>query len=113
MDVQAVPKRTPDPEAYLFEKSRVWVLVTEAGSLETAAEWTDDTIAFICVEAIRERPAVTIWERRARRVVFVRRESVKRLGLNEGPIVGSQRYCLRDLAADEELDAAGSPITVP
>lgn len=113
IDVALVPKRMPDPEAYLYEKGRRWVLVIEAAALDGGAGWTDDTVAFICVEAIRERPSVTSWQRRARRVFFVRRADVLRLGLAQGEIVGSSRYRLRDLAANPELDAAGRLCTVP
>lgn len=113
LDIEMIPKRMPDPEAHLFEKGRRWVLVVTPDALTRVEAWNDDTIAFVCVEAIRERPAATAWERRARRVFFVRRADVAELGLIEGPIVGSARYRLRDLAANPELDAAGHLCSVP
>lgn len=103
----------PDPEAHLFKSMREWVLVTQGASLANGAHWTDETIAFVCVEAIRERPHITVWERHARQVFFVRRADVAELGLVEGPIIGSDRYRLRDLAANPEIDAAGYLVTVP
>ena len=110
IDVTEVLKRTPDPEAHLFEKERRWVLVVSADALMHVDDWNDDTVAFICVEAIRERSSATAWERRARGVFFVRRDDIARLGLVEGPITGSHRYRLRDLAADPELSPDGSVV---
>lgn len=110
IDVVAFPTRMPDPEAHLYAKNRRWVLVVDSRALDDGADWSDDTVAFVCVEAIRERPTCTAWERRARRVFFVRREDVAKSGLVGGVIEGSARYKLRDIAASPELSADGRAI---
>jgi hypothetical protein len=110
IDVVQVRARVRDPEADLYQSSRSWVLVMNGESLQDGQNWNDDTIAFVCVEAIREKPYITAWERRARRVFFVRRDRVKDAGFQEGPVLGSDRYRLRDISADPEIAADGHEV---
>ena len=110
VDVELVRARARDPEAELYQPSRSWVLVMSGEVLQDCQSWNDDTIAFVCVEAIREMPHITTWERRARRVFFVRRDRVKVDGFQEGPVLGSARYRLRDIAADPEIAADGREV---
>lgn len=110
IDVVQVRARARDPEADLYQPSRSWVLVINSEALQGGEHWNDDTIAFVCVEAIREKPCVTAWERRARRVFFVHRDRVKAAGFQEGPVLGSARYRLRDIAADPEIAADGHEV---
>ena len=128
IDVVAVPKRCHDPEARLFEQGRPWILVTSGAGLENRALWgappdprpawqwstyygtppSLEPVAFVCVEAIRERLSAVWWERQSCRTFFVQRTTVLDAGFVEGPIVGSARYRLRDIAAAFELASDGS-----
>jgi hypothetical protein len=71
IDVVQARARARDPEADLYQPSRSWVLVMNGEMLQggPALGMTIQSL-FVCVEAIREKPCATAWERRARRVFF-------------------------------------------
>ncbi len=73
--VETVP--VTDPEASLYTRYNTWFLVKEAEALtKCPGEWDLQTVAVICVEAVRERPAETAWRRKAGRVLYVSRTQV-------------------------------------
>ncbi|HVM90707.1 MAG TPA: hypothetical protein VMU11_02320 [Verrucomicrobiae bacterium] len=117
MDVEAVPKRTPDPEARLFAPGVRWFVVSSTKALEDMNRWKDipaqacdRRVAFVAIEALRERLHLVDWETSAMRIFFLFRAHFDEGGFPDGEVTGSARYRLRDLAAKHDLDAAGHPM---
>lgn len=93
-----------DPEAHWFRGTR-WFLWKSAVSLERDAEWADDVVGVVCVEAVRERRALTPWKGPRGRVLYVSRSSVE--AWCEGRISESERYKLRSLSLQFSTQACG------
>ena len=99
-DVTLIPKRVTDPDAYLFTDDKKWILVKDGNDLKDLGKDDDSVIAVICDEALSERPDIYGWERRVRRIFYVTQEVTA--DIEAGVITGTQRYRLRDLAAEHE-----------
>lgn len=95
--IDVVIERRPvsDPEASLYDDTR-WILVKEAPALRLHEGWDDNTIAVVCVEAVRELPSHWEWRTASRYVMYVNREDV--IDYPEGTVASNDRYVLRDLA---------------
>lgn len=110
IDVHAVNARAIDPEAWLYQPGTKWFVVSSVQALETMGTWvtTESNVAVVAVEAIREKPYLTDWQRKARRVFFAPRAALGASGFVDGPVEGQRRYQLRDLIAVHDLNADGS-----